>query len=49
MASYGHSWTTPQVAFVVVEFLPIFVFGVIILAPDMLANQSKALKPWMIA
>jgi len=34
----------PGSAFVAVEFLPIFSFGAIILAPDMLESQSKALK-----
>jgi len=31
------------------EFLPIFGFTVIILALDMLASQSMALKIWMTA
>jgi len=34
--------------FMGMEFLPIFWFWAIILVPDMLENQSRALKAWMI-
>jgi len=39
----------PRLAFVGAEFLPIFGFTAIILAPDMLASQSMALKTWTTA
>jgi len=39
----------PRLALGSVEFLSVFVFLAIILAPDMLASQSRALKTWMTA
>jgi len=38
-----------RLAFVGVEFLPIFGVWAIILTPDMLASQSRTLKTRMIA
>jgi len=39
----------PRLAFVGLEFLPIIGFWAIILVPDMLTSQSRALKTRMIA
>jgi len=38
----------PGLPFVGLEIYPTFLFSAIILAPDMLATQSKALNTWMI-
>ena len=44
MAIYNMGVIHPMLAFVGVEFLPIFVFWPIILAPDMLESHSRTLK-----
>jgi len=48
MAIYNMGVIFPGLAFVRRKFLPIFGFRAIILAPDMLESQSKALKTRMM-
>ena len=43
------SQISPGLPFVGLEINPIFGFSAIVLAPDMLASKSKALKTQMIA
>jgi len=44
MTSYSQGWNSPRLAFVGAKFWPLFGFWAIILDPDMLASQSRALK-----